>query len=61
MNPPSAEGTKTENIQVEIGDERVWEELSAALQGLSDGQEATFERHEEAVQHGDHEHRGARP
>jgi trigger factor len=50
------EGTKTETVQVEVGDERVWEELSAALQGLSGGQEATFERHEEAVQHGDHEH-----
>lgn len=47
---------KTETIQVEVGDERVWEELSAALQGLSAGQETTFERHEEAVQHGDHEH-----
>lgn len=51
-----AEDNKTDNVQVEIGDERVWEELSAALQGLSEGQETTFERHEEAVQHGDHEH-----
>ncbi|HET9226193.1 MAG TPA: trigger factor, partial [Thermoanaerobaculia bacterium] len=50
------EEPKTETIQVEVGDERVWEELSAALQGLSAGQETTFERHEEAVQHGDHEH-----
>lgn len=51
-----AEDNKTETVQIEIGDERVWEELSAALQGLSEGQETTFERHEEAVQHGDHEH-----
>lgn len=51
-----AEDNKTDNVQVEIGDERVWEELSAALQGLAEGQETTFERHEEAVQHGDHEH-----
>jgi trigger factor len=47
---------KTETIQVEVGDERVWEELSAVLQGMSAGQSETFERHEEAVQHGDHEH-----
>lgn len=50
------EEPKTETIQVELGDERVWEEVTAALQGLSAGQETTFERHEEAVQHGDHEH-----
>ena len=41
---------------VEVGDERVWEELNAVLQGMSANQETTFERHEEAVQHGDHEH-----
>src|SRR5687767_5782317 len=29
---------------------------SAVLQGMSAGQTETFERHEEAVQHGDHEH-----
>ncbi|HEX3125910.1 MAG TPA: trigger factor [Thermoanaerobaculia bacterium] len=51
-----AEDNEPQTVQVEIGDERVWEELSAALQGLSEGQETTFERHEEAVQHGDHEH-----
>lgn len=50
------EEQKTETIQVEVGDERVWEELSAVLQGMSAGQAETFERHEEAVQHGDHEH-----
>jgi len=50
------EEQKTETIQVEVGDERVWEELSTVLQGMSAGQEETFERHEEAVQHGDHEH-----
>jgi len=47
---------KTETAQIEVGDERVWEELSLALSGLAAGQETTFERHEEAVQHGDHEH-----
>jgi trigger factor len=45
-----------ETVQVEVGDERVWEELSLALSGLSAGQETTFTRHEDAVQHGDHEH-----
>jgi trigger factor len=50
------EEPKTEPIQVEVGDERVWEELSAVLQGMSAGQTETFERHEEATQHGDHEH-----
>lgn len=47
---------KSETVQVEVGDERVWEELNAVLQGMSAGQEVTFDRHEEAVQHGDHEH-----
>lgn len=50
------ETPQTDTVQVEIGDERVWEEISTALQGTSAGQEVTFERHEEAVQHGDHEH-----
>jgi trigger factor len=47
---------KSDTIQVEIGDQRVWEELSLALTGLTPGRETTFTRHEEAVQHGDHEH-----
>lgn len=50
------EAGQTDTVQVEIGDERVWEEISAALQGTSAGQEVTFDRHEDAVQHGDHEH-----
>lgn len=53
---PEGEEPKAETIQVEVGDERVWEELNAVLQGMSAGQAETFERHEEAVQHGDHEH-----
>ena len=56
LHAEEGEEQKTETIQVEVGDERVWEELSAVLQGMSAGQSATFERHEEAVQHGDHEH-----
>ncbi|HEX2645143.1 MAG TPA: trigger factor [Thermoanaerobaculia bacterium] len=47
---------KFETVQIEVGDERVWEELSLALSGLSAGQETTFTRHEDATQHGDHEH-----
>jgi trigger factor len=40
---------RTDTIEVEIGDPNVWEELSAAVQGLSVGQETTFEhRHEHA-------------
>src|SRR5215207_1900003 len=31
------EEPKTETVQVEVGDERVWEELSAVLQGMSAG------------------------
>lgn len=47
---------RPEAIEIELGDERVWEELSLAVTGLSAGQEAEFTRHEPAVQHGDHEH-----
>jgi trigger factor len=53
---PDDPAAATEPIEVEIGDARVWEELSLALSGLSAGQEATFNRHEAAVAHGDHEH-----
>lgn len=56
QSSPGGEEPKTETVQVEVGDERVWEELNAVLQGMSAGQETTFERHEEAVQHGEHEH-----
>jgi trigger factor len=54
--PAEAAEPKTDTLQVEIGDPRVWEELSLALTGLTPGRETTFTRHEEAVQHGDHEH-----
>ena len=56
LHAQEGEEPKTETVQIEVGDERVWEELSAVLQGMSAGQAETFERHEEAVQHGDHEH-----
>ncbi|HYN22987.1 MAG TPA: trigger factor [Thermoanaerobaculia bacterium] len=61
LTPPQGEKLhgeegKTETVEIELGSERVWEELTLALSGLSAGQETTFERHEEAIQHGDHEH-----
>lgn len=36
-----------QKIEVELGDPRVWEELSLALTGLAAGQEATFTHHDE--------------
>ena len=38
---------RTDKVQVEVGDPQVWEELTTAVQGLSAGQEATFERRHE--------------
>jgi len=45
-------------VDVEVGDERVWEELSLALSGLSAGQETSFTRDEVVHLHapGEHEH-----
>src|SRR5947209_19428015 len=37
-----AAGREPQHVQVEVGDPRVWEELSLALSGLVAGQEATF-------------------
>lgn len=59
LTPPQGEkphGEEGKTVEVEVGSERVWEELTLALSGLSAGQETTFERHEEAIRHGDHEH-----
>ncbi len=38
---------RTDKVQVEVGDPQAWEELTVAVQGLSAGQEATFERRHE--------------
>jgi len=38
---------KSDTINVELGDERVWEELTLALSGLAPGQETTFTRRHE--------------
>ena len=35
---------KADTVEFEVGDERVWEELSLAVSGLAAGQEATFTR-----------------
>jgi trigger factor len=37
-----AAGREPQHVEVEVGDPRVWEELSLALSGLVAGQEATF-------------------
>jgi trigger factor len=38
---------RTDSIQIEVGDPQVWEEMSLAVQGMSAGQETTFERRHE--------------
>jgi trigger factor len=38
---------RADKVQVEVGDPQVWEELTLAVQGLSAGQEASFERRHE--------------
>jgi trigger factor len=47
------EERRRQEIEVEVGGEGVWEELTLALTGLKPQQEAEFQRHEE---HGDHSH-----
>jgi trigger factor len=43
-SPPGTLGPKVEPVEFEVGDERVWEELSLAVSGLAAGQEAPFTR-----------------
>jgi trigger factor len=47
LGSPEHPEEKTDEVQVEVGDPNVWEELSAAVQGLSVGQETTFTRRHE--------------
>jgi FKBP-type peptidyl-prolyl cis-trans isomerase (trigger factor) len=42
--PAAVPHVHTENVDFEVGDERVWEELSLAVSGLSAGQEIPFWR-----------------
>lgn len=44
---PADEEPEMETVEVEIGSPNVWEELSVALTGRSEGQSATFSRMEE--------------
>jgi trigger factor len=47
LSSPEHPEEKTDPVQIEVGDPQVWEELSLAVQGLSVGQEATFDRRHE--------------
>jgi trigger factor len=47
LGSPEHPEERTDPIQVELGDPQVWEELTLALQGMSAGQETTFERRHE--------------
>jgi trigger factor len=42
--PAGREAGKAQPVEFEVGDERVWEELSLAVSGLAAGQEAPFTR-----------------
>ena len=44
---------ESQEVDLEVGHDNVWEELSLAVTGLEAGQETTFTRQEE---HGDHSH-----
>jgi len=48
-SPPGTAGSKVQPVEFEVGDERVWEELSLAVSGLAAGQEAPFTHEEGAV------------
>jgi trigger factor len=47
IGTPEHPEERTDPVNVEVGDPQVWEELSLAVQGLSAGQETTFERRHE--------------
>jgi trigger factor len=47
LGSPEHPEERTDSIQVEVGDPQVWEELTLAVQGMSAGQETTFERRHE--------------
>ncbi|HET9210546.1 MAG TPA: trigger factor [Thermoanaerobaculia bacterium] len=47
LGSPEHPEERTDSIEVEVGDPQVWEELTLALQGMSAGQETTFERRHE--------------
>jgi trigger factor len=47
VGSPEHPEERTDPVTIEVGDPQVWEELSLAVQGLSAGQETTFERRHE--------------
>jgi trigger factor len=47
VGSPEHPEERTDPVTIEVGDPQVWEELSLAVQGLSVGQETTFERRHE--------------
>jgi trigger factor len=47
LGSPEHPEERTDAIQIEVGDPQVWEEMSLAVQGMSAGQETTFERRHE--------------
>jgi trigger factor len=47
LGSPEHPEERTDAIKIEVGDPQVWEEMSLAVQGLSAGQETTFERRHE--------------
>jgi trigger factor len=47
LGSPEHPEERTDSIQVEVGDPQAWEELTLAVQGMSAGQETTFERRHE--------------
>jgi len=50
--PEGEEGPEPQTVEIEVGDPRVWEELSLAVTGLSAGQEGRFSHREPAPQEG---------
>lgn len=48
--PEEGEEPEPQTIEIEVGDARVWEELSLAVTGLSEGQEGRFSRREPTPQ-----------
>ncbi|HVT18042.1 MAG TPA: trigger factor [Thermoanaerobaculia bacterium] len=44
LTPLGTEAGKADQVEFEVGDERVWEELSLAVSGLATGQEISFSR-----------------
>jgi trigger factor len=55
------EGAEWQEAAFEVGDERVWEELSLAVTGLAVGQRGSFSRKEQVHHNHDHDHADGEP